>query len=309
MNNNRYIDYLVKQAAHTVKQGIVQEPRAFYDLLTVNQLTLTEGSPDVFVNGEKYPVIIRRATFALRPDFNSGQGLDERALQAVGARFVFQDQYYQNRDFVAVPLWSNHVAAGPEATSRATSSQIFFRPLILSARDSLRVEVQLEPQPAPIDPREISVSFNGTGLLSQRPYFLSGSVTLDSEQPTIIDPVNYRNDGSEPIALTDWTVHAGAADTSVTGAGDVREVRVGIRQIGGGTREDFFRGPIVPAALVNMPASLAGVTKGRAVVHHFPGDGLYWEPGNGLRVEALALGAAADGLEVGIALHGSIVVP
>jgi hypothetical protein len=51
---------------------------------------------------------------------------------------------------------------------------------------------------------------------------------------------------------------------------------------------------------------LLGQMQGRAVVHRFPGEGLIWEPGEGIIVQGLALDAAVEGLDLAVALSGYI---
>ena len=63
-----------------------------------------------------------------------------------------------------------------------------------------------------------------------------------------------------------------------------------IRQVGNGTQAQWISGPssAVPP-LSRVQATLLGVTTGRAVVHQFPGAGLYWVPGEGITAEIAAL--------------------
>jgi hypothetical protein len=227
-----------------------------------------------------------------------------RQMQRMGVRFTFHDQYYMGREFKALPLWATKVVTGPQALTPAFSSYTFDRPVILSARDSLRVQVALESQPA--SPRRVSVSFSGVGLLSKRPYFLASEVELSNEAPVILDTVDFRNDGTEPIALTDMVLHCGAEVEDPVGAGDIRQLRVQIRQIGNGTGADWYIGPTSPVPLSQMPATLLGTTQGMAVVHQFPGDGLIWEPGEGIVVQGIALDQSAEGLNLAVGLTGYI---
>jgi hypothetical protein len=301
----RYIDYLVKMAAKNVKHGVIEEPRVFYDVITMGTSTeIIQGNPDVFINGEQFPIRLTHMSMALRPDFVGDTGLDERLVQRAGLRLKFHDQYYQSRDFVAAPLWINKVVAASSAVTQGTSSWTFDRPNILSARDSLRVEVNLEEAP-PVS-RTITVSFTGTGLLSGRPYFLSGSVALTDANPTVINTANFRNDGSEPIALTDMTVHCSGDFDDSNGQGDVRLARVAVRQIGNGTQADWFQGPTVPSPVERIPAVLLGYTAGRACVHRFPGEGVLWEPGEGISLDAQALNDSIDGLALAVSLSGYV---
>ena len=61
-----------------------------------------------------------------------------------------------------------------------------------------------------------------------------------------------------------------------------------------------------------IPAQLLGVLSGRAVVHKLPGDGLIWEPGEGIAVEAQGLVGGGEVLNqsfLNIAALGYITVP
>ena len=57
-------------------------------------------------------------------------------------------------------------------------------------------------------------------------------------------------------------------------------------------------------------ASLLGVRSGRAVVHQFPGDGLIWEPGEGidLRIQGFPDLEEIPNVDVNIALTGYITI-
>lgn len=305
--HGRYIDYLVKMAAKNVKQGVIEEPRVFFDIVQLDDSTvIVAGNPDVFVNGEQFPIRLTHMSMALVPDFAQSVGLDERYIQRAGVRLKFHDQYYQSRDFVAAPLWLNKVVAAASAVTQGTSGWTFDRPVILSARDSLLVQVELNT--APSVSREITVSFTGTGLLSRRPYFFSGAVNLDNANPTTIPTANFRNDGTEPVALTDMTVHCSADFDDQSGQGDIRYARISVRQVGNGTQADWFQGPTVPSPIERIPATLLGYTNGRALVHQFPGEGLLWEPGEGISFDMQSVSDAASGLDVGISLCGYISI-
>jgi hypothetical protein len=305
--DEREIDYLVRLAARNICEGVIEEPRVYYDSIRLNQGGLaTQGSPDVFINGEQFPVRLLCMALAVRPDFAQALGLDERDIQRMGFRVTFHDQFYQSRDFVAAPLWSNKVVAGPAPTTTGISQWTFPRPVILSARDSLRVEVALESVPA--TPRRVTISFTGTGLISKRPYFFSEARLLTDTTKQVLDPRGFRNDGAEPVALTDVTFHCGAEEAGNDSAGDIRQLRVQIRQVGNGTGADWFIGPTVPLPLTQCPALLLGPTEGRAIIHHFPGDGLMWEPGEGVTVEGLALDPSVENEILGVSMLGYLAL-
>jgi len=309
---HRNIDYLVALASKNVREGIIEEPRAFYDTFTLQADQVeTVSHPDVFINGEQFPIVLTQLSAAIRPTFATqppNPTLDERFIQRMGLRLSFHDQYYQSRDFVAVPLWLNKVVAAADLVTQGSSAWTFERPFVLSARDSLRVEVALESAPAANNTRRVTVSAMGTGMLSKRPYFLSSSLELDSVVPRIMPTQGFRNDGAEPIAITDMAIHCGGESQAPVGQGDIRQLRLNVRQIGNGTQAEWLQGPTVPVPLAQMPAVLAGYTSGRAIVHRFPGKGLLWEPGEGITIDAVALDPTVVGFELAVSLSGYISV-
>ena len=301
------IDYLVKLAAQNVTDGVLEEPRVYYDLLTLSsQQVNTVSNPDVFSNGEQFPVRITGMTLAVQPDFLQAVGIDERLIQRVGLRLRYHDNFYQSSALVPAPLWANKVVAAPALTSSGVSSYSFDRPVILSARDALAIEVALASAPA--TPRRVSCSVTGTGLLSKRPYFFSSAVELSTTTKAMLPIEGLRNDGAEPIALTDLTFHCGAEDADPVGAGDIRQLFAQVHQVGNGTQADWFVGANAPVPIPQCPGVLLGKTAGRAIVHEFPGDGVLWEPGEGLTLEALPLDASAVNVTLAVGLHGYLVV-
>jgi hypothetical protein len=301
----RDIDYLVQMAARNVCEGVIEEPRAYWDELTLLGVTqVSRGAPGVLVNGEQFPVRLTHISMALIPV--GVVGTDERFIQRVGARLVFHDNYYMSRDFVAAPLWANKVVAAGDANTAGNSSLIFCRPNILSARDSLRFELQLNT--VPDSARLVSAAVTGVGMLSKRPYFFSDAISIDNMNIRQLSTAQFRNDGSEPVALTDMSVSCGAPVDDAVGQGDIRELRLNVRQIGNGTQANWFQGPNVPAPLTRIPAQLLGYGTGRGIVHRFPGEGVMWEPGTGVTLEMQALDASVVGMNVGFSLYGYISV-
>jgi hypothetical protein len=132
-------------------------------------------------------------------------------------------------------------------------------------------------------------------MLSKRPYLFSGRRELDSLLTTSLPTTDFRNDGSEPVIITDMTVHVAAELGTVNPEGNIGRLRFNVRQVGNGTNAQWFSGPQVPVAVNRMQATLAGPTTGRAVVHEFPGDGLLWEPGEGITYFAGNVGGVVQG--------------
>jgi hypothetical protein len=309
MVQQRDVDHIVNLAAEDICNGVIEEPRVFYDVITLLANGLpSSGDPNTFINGEQFPIRITQASFALRGAVEDDVFVlpDERLLQRVGIRFVFHDQYYQTSAFQPAPLWSNKVVSGPVALTPGVASYTFDRPAILSARDTLRVVVALEAATDANTFRRASVSFYGTGVQSKRPYFLGSARNLSTVAQQVVQGADFRNDGTEPIALTDMTVELSAQDDDPVGAGDVRLLRVQVRQLGNGIGADWFIGPQTPLPIGQCFAGLLGFTQGRAVVHQFPGEGLLWEPGEGVRVEGSALAAESEGLNLIVGLSGYI---
>jgi len=308
--DQRHIDYLVELAAKNVDSGIIEEPRIFFDRITAAFGGLaTRGDPDAFVNRENWPVRITHATLAMSPDWEASPtsvSTDERQVQRVGLRFYFHDQYYMSKEFVACPLWGNKVSALPELISPAVASKTFDVPCILASRDTLRIEGRLRETPA--SARRVTVAVTGIGLLSKRPYFRASYRSVSNTSVFAFDTSDFRTDGSEPVAITDMVASVGPEANAVDGAGDIRLLELQVRQVGNGTGADWFQHGTLATSPTRLPCELLGVTGGRAVVHRFPGEGLLWEPGEGVIPEIIALDSSLYGGILGVALHGYLSV-
>lgn len=297
--SERNIDRLVKLAAKNIDKGVIEEPRVYYDVITLAQPPegslpgdVSVGDPDAFINREQFPVRITHLSAQLLWKSVDGTvvGLDESKIQGAGLTLRHHDEYYMSPQFLPVPQWANaYVALSPAITMSSVTWE-FPAPVILSARDSLRVEVATVLYLQDVSGIQASVAFTGTGLLSGRPYFFGASVELPNEvgMKRLFNPSQLRNNGAEPVAITNMTLsQPGFTVTDEEGAqqyigGNVRLLDVQIRQQGNGTNADWFRGPVIPVARPRCPAGLLGFNGGRSVVHRFPGDGLIWEPGDGI---------------------------
>lgn len=305
MTLERDIDHLIKLAAENIDHGVIEEPRFYFDQITLQSI-LSKNDPDAFINKEEFPVRITHALFGLRT-YDDGTIPEERLLQKAGVRMVFHDQYYQSRAFAPVPMWVTEVTAGAPALSQGFSTYTFDRPVILSARDSLRVQVALESDPD--GSQRVSVAVHGVGLQSKRPYFFSSFRDLNNTTPIVLPQGDFRNDGAEPVALTDLVIATSAPTGDFVGAGDIRTVRLQVAQLGNGTGRNWCGTPILQssgATIPQMPAHLWGMSQGRAVVHRFPGQGLLWEPNEGVTMEAVALDTDAADEDLLICLAGYI---
>jgi hypothetical protein len=329
-----YDAYLAKLAESNITDGVLYEPRAYFDMLPLaaDQREVFSNQ-EVFRNGEDFPVVITHMTASLSQFEQDGStAQDERLIQQVGAYLKFHDQYYMNPpqavDIVIggvttsilqsapLPAWVNKNVATSDMISRGCSSWRFPRPFILSTRDSLRVEV-MTPYPI-VSGRRVTVSFTGIGTLSRQPYQINGTATLLGNNTVAIDTEQYLNDGAEPILMTDMSVVAQPDTGDVNNVSDTRGIFLRVRQIGNGTGADWFQGPLnvqVPGTGVQLPSSSlgainAGVTSGRAIVHEFP-RALVWEPGEGIEVAAQSISSGQVSTEnsvVQISMSGYIAV-
>lgn len=327
-----YEAYLQKLADGNVTNGVLYEPRAYFDMIPLGASPEQFfGHPEVFRNGEEFPVIITHMTATLSLlDQDAASVNDERLVQAVGMYMKFHEQYYMNppQTFEVViggaftgvqlsaplPTWINTQVATSDVTNRGATSWRLPRPNILSVRDTLRVEVMT---PYPVNgTRYVTVGFMGIGILSRQPYFLSGTAEIEGAGTTLqIDTEQFVNDGVEPILLTDMTCNVQPESGDPNAIPDARSIFLRVRQIGNGTGADWFQSPlnfIVPGTGVTLPTSMCGVSNlatknGRAVVHEFP-KAVIWEPGAGLDIAVQSLDARPEAMSVQVALLGYIAV-
>lgn len=278
---------VIALARENISAGRIIEPRVFYDSLTMPATAgqIVQGNPDVFRNGEQFPVRITHILAAYRPTSNEvSSNPDERILQRANLRISQHDHFYMNRNFVPLPLWSNVVVAGPDVLQRQTATWHFMQPFIIATRDTMLVQLVLEFAVAS-GARTAGVSFMGYGLVSKQPIFVGATAELTNLVPATLPTDRFRNDGAEPWVITDMVISC-SAESTASGAGDIRQLRLQLRQVGNGTNADWCVGPIGAVPLPQCPAFLFGKTTGRALVHRIPGDGWLWEPGEGVSVEA-----------------------
>jgi len=324
MNHDEKLDRIIQTATDNIEQGVISEPRIFFDEITIPEDgTIAFGSPDAFKNGEPYPIRIRWMTCGLRY-LDAAAGVpDERLIQRVGLRFTFHGQDYMRREFVRAPVWHDKPVAGGTPLTNGQSSFVFDRPFVLSARDSMRVKVQLDAAPGSSPPatRTFAVGFTGYGLDSRRPYFLADELDIADAAQHELNTSMFRNDGDEPIVVTEMGIYVSAESLNSNPTGDIRIGRLQINQLGNGTGAEWVQGPTVDATGLNagpdlIPAFLLGTQSGRAVVHKWPpmnddpAGGLYWEPGEGIQLEVQAPASltGGDAAVLAIAMIGSIVV-
>ncbi len=319
------LDRIIATANQNISNGVIQEPRVFFDeILVPNDGTIQYGSADAFRNGEEYPIQIRWMTLGLRYTDTLDSGpTDERLIQRIALRFNFHGQDYMRNEFVLAPLWHDKPVAGGTILTNGQSTWNFDRPFILSSRDAMRVQVQLDLAPGASPPatRTMTVGFTGFGLHSRAPYFRAGDLVLSDTLVGTLDPAAFRNDGDEPIVMTTMTVYVSAEDLSQDPTGDIRIGRVSVQQVGNGTQAQWIQGPSVAPGGVGpgselCPAVLLGSESGRALVHRWPPDvdspdgGIYWEPGEGIQLQIQAADEIFEdsNLVLQVALLGSIIV-
>lgn len=319
------LDRIILTANRNIADGVIEEPRIFFDEIALsNDGEITFGSPDAFKNGEEYPIRIRYMTCAMRYEGSLGSSptavdTDERLIQHVGLRFTFHGQDYMGRQFIRAPAWHDvPVAAGPVLT-QAQSTLRFDRPFVLSARDSMRVKVQLDVAPTTGQTRTVTVGFTGYGLDSRRPYFFADELAISDALQKELNTAFFRNDGDEPVVMTEMTVYCSAESLAQNPQGNIRIARVQINQLGNGTQAEWVQGPSTDttgllAGPQLVPAVLLGTQAGRCIVHRWPphvdspDGGILWEPGEGLQLEVDFPAAQPDDQVLAIALIGTIVV-
>jgi hypothetical protein len=314
MTSERMKDWIAKTSKNILVDGVLYEPRVFTDTFTLTSAdsNIVAGTPNQFVNGEQFPVILKWMTaYALAGDTGRGGVLaDPRLIQRVGMRVKYHDQYYMSRTFAPIPLWHNTQTSAPAYEAPSTSAWDFDMPVVLSSRDSLQVTVASLDASAQTSVRA-EVGFHGVGLLSQRPYFLQGNITLLNGLPQNLSTTFFRNDGSEPIVLMGCVV----AQTLLTGdigtTLPLANLSLQFKQVGNGTNATWVQAPIAQGGRV--PGVLLGQKSGFAVVHELPGEGWQWRPGEGVEIDMQNLGIpagieSANTLTVGVALIGYIAV-
>lgn len=312
----RMKDWLVKAAKQIQLDGVLYEPRVYFDTFTIssdqNASQIVAGSPNnIFVNGEQFPVSLQYMTASLLPLAEVSP--DPRLLQRIGLRVRYHDQYYMARTHAPLALWENTPNAAPDFVSPSTATWDFEQPFVLSARDSLQITVQsLLPLVEGIT-ATVSVSLHGIGLLSERPYFFSGKTTLTDTTSTNLPTTFFRNDGSEPVVIGGMVLNVFIPSGFGVGiAFPASAITVQCRQIGNGTNADWVQGPS-PIFSSQVPAVLLGAKTGFNMTHRIPGNGWQWRPGEGVEIDVNNLGLPGDGQEplsyrVGVALLGYIAV-
>lgn len=331
--NPRTDELVTFLAQRNVVDGILCEPRLkcqLFDFSAASGVITPQASDDAtFINGEQYPVRITHLVAAIRdqgPDIVEGATSDPRYIQTIGLRLRAHDTFYMNDEFVRLPLWANQPIAAADPISRSLSSWTFGfgkerGGVFMGSKDSFQVEVALE---YPVDPDTevglgVQVTFHGVGAISRRPKQLTGFRTFtqkDGVSPRAIAPQSFLNDGTEPLEITEVTVHCFAPDGSAgtDPVGNIRRLRMKVQQSGNGTNQRWTSTPALtttPSILSLddcVPASLWGLTTGRAVVHELPKNsddypGWLWYPNEGMTLEVQPAADIRTAVYVGLVGH------
>jgi len=331
MTDNRNYKEVVQFASKNRGEGVLIEPRAYFDFLNYVDASVDlnvqvwNTDPGAFTNGEQFPV--RLTHFVVSPNFkvatfgtkdNVAQYVYPDALHSVKLRIERYDEFYMNEFLINAPAWHNVNIAPPVAVGNALVTRTLKHAIVLSARDSFRVECErvpfgdavgvsasnAEPPVTVTGSVAVTFTFTGVGMRSGRVYTWGDTLNFYADGPSIqsFDPAQLQNVGGEPVAITQMSFQVGPGDPILNGdvtvppadapaMFDTRLFRVGIRQQGNGTQADFQHGPTYPTEIRRMPLSLWGTDVGQSVVHQFPGDGLLLDPGQTVRVQGTRLAA------------------
>lgn len=292
-------------------KGNYYEPRWLY-----NSVDLPAGGDvlvdaNTFRNGERWPVHLTHILWAIRDRDSEAFSTDEREIQNVACRLHGHDTYYQTVDYTLLPLWHTARVALPTPIGFGESSVYFLRPILLPTRAAMRCNVSLEQAELDGVTRRVGVSFHGQGNKSRQPRIL-GQQLLDlaaADSNTLItDIADFSNDGYEDIVLTSMSVFCSAPSNAVGAAviGNIRRARVALSMTGG-SGNDFTLTPSTSPPIRGCPASLLGVSGGRAIVHEIPQGGWILQPNRAFNMELRSLSASA--LQVVTAAFGYAIIP
>lgn len=337
MIQDRPIDALVREAAKNLDRGVIAEPRVYYNAWAPANTLLNvprRSTAQAFMNGEQFPVRITHATVNSRSPLErelSPWPVDTNIFDWK-IRFKHHDQAYPSGRPLLVPNLHNCNIGLAHFVNDSAVHYEFERPYVMTPRASLRIEWAA---PGTLDFTEAlfstTVTLIGVGMYSFRPYVLSDSQSLvfyAQREASLIrgmfNPENLRNDGQEPIAITDLVFSTGVTDT-VEARGNVpdyalqmplSEIGLRIRAQGDNTGANWTTfpalesadAPVRPFPKEFVTARLLGKDGGRAVTHRFPGEGVTIEPGDEIIVEMTQLRELHPEAMVEVALLGYIEV-
>lgn len=265
------------------------EPRLWWDAFVFDGTVQTvHNNPNIFVNAEKREIrvhTILAAASVAAEDQQTPPGGDERIVQRYGMRIFTHGTYYQNDNFVDLPLWHNQPVAAADPVTMAMSTWRFPHPVLLGRRGSFDVRI-IASLPIAAPPVRAEVAFDGVGLLSRQPKRLVGGVDLSNLIEQSISPDDFRNDGVEPLEIHAVTLFARPPVATADPMGVVRNVRMRLKMTSDYSEQWWVVGPSTPTLNVpQAPGVLWGGTVGRAITHKIPGDGWFFAPGEGVDIE------------------------
>jgi hypothetical protein len=307
---NYQVASVVDEARAQLDRGVFYEPRIFHT--TIETEEAVAGAPSYgrrtvdFRNGEQNPVTFTHVVTLVDPlSPLVDQSMDEDPSQyavSTAARLRYHDQWYPSSQFMPLGLWANQ----PTGSSRTTINTFHWdltkhgRICMLGMRDTLQVSAAGYWTPTGAYNGVFTVVLFGVGVLSARPYTLTGRFVAPTIAgattfgPTILDTRLFRNDGTEPIAVTSiGATFTDSVSNAITTAFTTPAIRFNIRTVGAGSNANWFVGGLYPQddsnyttapQLINtqlMPVEMCGVTVGRAAVHKLP-EPVTLQPGDGI---------------------------
>lgn len=314
--NDRSQQMLQMLSSQNICDGILYEPRIYgqaFQGATAAQ-PIVESAPEVFRNGENYPVRITHILAAMQ--YSTGVGADERDIQAFGLAVRAHDTYYMSPKHSPLPLWHNKRVAASDVVTRSTATWKFWKPIYMGARDVFDVKFSLAAAVGEFSgSRRVGVAFNGVGALSRRPKQIvsyRAVVAADGTGELSLNSDDLKNDGLEPLEIHEMVLSVGG-ESLITPTGDIRLASFSVRQVGNGTNQRWTVGADA-AGNDRIPAGLWGCHVGRSIVHELPKGadghpGWLWYPGMGVKVEVRDFDdAATSGFYPWVAMLGHAII-
>jgi hypothetical protein len=238
-------DQVVQFASRNTGEGVLVEPRFYYDILDFPRLVDSSGpSPDstivansdpgAYVNAEQFPVRLTQMIVSVLPMIqpDNPEVLVYPALSDVQKVFLRVERYgefYMSEIPLRAVNFANKNVAPPTSTGQGTVMHKFHTPVVLASRDSFRVEFSLstplgynsvwfppygdgtlgQSGAAVIEPGNLrcNVQFAGVGMISGRPYVFGGEGTFVGGS-WVVDSAQMINASNEPVAITQVTASA-----------------------------------------------------------------------------------------------------
>jgi len=308
-------EYQRRLAARNLAEAdaVLFEPRVLYDVFTFDGLTENVfANPAIFRNGERWPIRITHILAQMlfeADDQQSPVGGDERMVQRYGMRIRAHGTYYMNGEAVPLPLWHNVPNAASDVATLAQSTWTLAQPFVMGNRDAMTVQVRLVVAAGSATSQRVSVALEGRGHYSQQPKRFVGTRLITEANGTTVQTIDidaFRNDGTEPFEVHKVTVHHAPDVATANPTGNIRNVRIRMRNNGNGTGGWWVA---AAPALANdhVPAPLLGNETGRAVLHKLPGKGWLWYPNEGVRPELRSFAPSREESVV-LALMGYLMV-